>query len=59
MAARMPKNKNTVRAHVQMPPAWRTMIDRAARKLNMSRSNFIANASRAAAESALATGAKK
>jgi uncharacterized protein (DUF1778 family) len=53
MAARMPKNKNTVRAHVQMPPAWKRLIDRAARELNMSRSNFIANAAKTAAEAAL------
>ena len=42
--SRMPKSDDTVRAHVQMPPDWRRSIDRMAKKLNMSRSSFIAKA---------------
>lgn len=44
--ARMPKRPKgvTVRAHVQMPPEWRTAIDNTAIEMNMSRSSFIAKA---------------
>jgi uncharacterized protein (DUF1778 family) len=42
----MPKRPKgeTVRAHVQMPPEWRRAIDRAAKRLHVSRSSYIANA---------------
>jgi uncharacterized protein (DUF1778 family) len=54
MTARLPKSTRTVRAHVQMPRDWRTVIDKAARKLNMSRSNYIATAAIAAARGEMA-----
>lgn len=62
MASRLPKAKNTVRAHVQMPPEWRRVIDRAARKLHVSRSSYIANAAFRVAQgelSAIGEGAKR
>jgi hypothetical protein len=53
MTSRIPKSPDTVRCHVQMPPEWLRLIDRAARTSNMSRSSYIARAAYNAAKAIL------
>lgn len=54
MSARQPKGEHTERAQVLLTEKQQRVIDRAAKALNMSRSNFMATASTAAAEKTLA-----
>ncbi len=56
MKTRMPKQSDTVRAHVQMPPEWRVIIDAAAAKSSMSRSSYISHTAYTAAKAEVALG---
>jgi uncharacterized protein (DUF1778 family) len=49
MASRMPKSDKTTRMHVQMPNDWKASIAKAAKRLNVSISSFVAKAARDAA----------
>ena len=44
MSSRLPKDGTVVRVHIGVPRKWLKTIDAAAKKLNLSRSQFIASA---------------
>lgn len=58
MAARQRKDIDKTRTHIYVPTAWLDLIDRAAAKLGIARSNFISAAAYDAAVAAFKKGKK-
>lgn len=57
MSSRQPKGNATERVPVMMSKKWKSVIERAARKLNLSRSNYMAKIAYDTAVRELAKGA--
>lgn len=59
MSARQPRDTDKTRIHVLIEDKHLTIVNRAAKKLRLARSNFMARAAYAAAQAEMAKGKEK